>query len=273
MNYDKPLLKRFVSYYRPHLALFYTDLAAALILAAIELVYPAATTRIIDKLIPNGMVKELIITMAILLGLYIIMACMNYFMNYWGHVVGVRMEADMRSDFFKHLQKMPFSFFDKMRTGKLMSRIVNDLNQVTELAHHGPEDIFISVIMFVGSFVVLVQREWRLTLIIYLGVIPFMVWFSITQRKRMSQAFRRVREKTADINAQLENALAGIRVSQSFTNENYEINRFNEGNSHFKSAKKEAYHRMASFVTGINFLMTVLNVVVLGFGGFFTIKG
>jgi ATP-binding cassette subfamily B protein len=198
-------------------------------------------------------------------------AC-NYFMNYWGHVVGVRMEADMRSDLFKHMQKLDFKFYDNQRTGKLMSRMVNDLNEITELAHHGPEDIFISIVMLIGSFVILATMEWRLVLIIYLGIIPVMLWFSISQRSKMSKGFKDVREKTADINAQLENSLAGIRVAKSFTNEQYEIERFDEGNSLFRSAKNEAYHRMSIFISGMGFMMSVLNVAVLGFGGFFAYK-
>jgi ATP-binding cassette subfamily B protein len=201
------------------------------------------------------------------------MAGLNYFINYWGHVVGIRMEAEMRSDFFRHLQKMPFKFFDEHRTGKLMSRIVNDLNQITELAHHGPEDIFISAVMFIGAFIVLVQKQWLLTLIIFLVIIPIMVWFAVTQRTKMSEGFKEVREKMADINAQLENALAGIRVSKSFTNEDYEVRRFDEGNARFRTAKNHAYKAMAFFVTGFGFFFTMLNVVVLAIGGIFASKG
>lgn len=273
MKYDKSMIKRFISYYKDHKLLFSLDLAAAFFLAAIELVYPAATTEIVDKYIPNGEIGKLLFMIGVLVILYIIMAGLNYFINYWGHVVGIRIEASMRSDFFRHLQKMPFKFFDENRTGKLMSRIVNDLNQITELAHHGPEDLFISAVMFVGSFVVLIQKQWLLTLIIYLGILPIMIWFSISQRSKMSAGFKRVREKMADINAQLENALAGIRVSKSFTNEEYEIRRFDEGNALFRTAKNKAYRAMAFFVTGMGFLITMLNVVVLALGGVFASKG
>jgi len=247
-------------------------LAVAFCLAAIELVYPAFTTKIIDDLIPNSLVSQMFFMVALLLGLYVLMAGCNYFMNYWGHVVGVRMEADMRSDLFKHMQKLDFRFYDNQRTGKLMSRMVNDLNQIAELAHHGPEDIFISIVMLIGSFVILSTMEWRLVLIIYLVIIPLMLWFSISQRSKMSKGFKEVREKTADINAQLENSLAGIRVAKSFTNEEYEIKRFDIGNGLFRSAKNEAYRRMSVFMMGMGFLMSVLNVVVLGLGGWFAYK-
>ena len=269
MKYTKEMFVRFATYFKKHRVLFITDLVVAFFLAGIELVYPAFTTKIIDQLIPNKLLAQMLVMVGVLLGLYILMAACSYFMNYWGHVVGVRMEADMRSDLFKHLQKLDFKFYDNQRTGKLMSRMVNDLNEITELAHHGPEDIFISFVMLVGSFVILSFMEWRLTLIIYIGVIPVMIWFSITQRSKMSSGFKAVREKTADINAQLENSLAGIRVAKSFTNEDYEIKRFDEGNSLFRSAKNEAYHRMSIFASGMGFFISVLNVVALGLGGYF----
>ena len=272
MKYTKEMFIRFGTYFKKHRVLLITDLAVAFCLAAIELVYPIFTTRIIDDLIPNGLIAQMVTIVAILLGLYILMAACNYFMNYWGHVVGVRMEADMRSDLFKHMQKLDFKFYDNQRTGKLMSRMVNDLNEITELAHHEPEDIFISFVMLVGSFVILATMEWRLVLIIYLGIIPVMIWFSISQRSKMSKGFRDVREKTADINAQLENSLAGIRVAKSFTNEKYEIERFDVGNSRFRSAKNVAYRKMSVFITGMGFMMSVLNVAVLGFGGYFAYK-
>jgi len=272
-KYDKKTLLHFISFYKGHMKLFIASLIAAVLLAAIELVYPFIATRIVDDYIPEGLMQELFISMGILLLLYVVMAGLNYFIHYWGHVLGVRMEADMRSEFFVHLQKLPFKFFDNNRTGNLMSRMVNDLNQITELAHHGPEDILISVCMFAGSFIVLFSKEWRLTLVIYLVLIPLMFIFSVTQRKKMSRAFKTVRERTADINSQLENSLAGIRISKSYTNEEYEIERFNEGNYLFKSAKKEAYRQMARFMTGMGFLISLLNVVTLGLGGYLTYLG
>lgn len=273
MKYDKSMIKRFISYYKKHKLLFTLDLVAAFFLAAIELVYPAATTTIVDEYIPNGQMNKLLIMIVLLVGLYIIMAGLHYFIDYWGHVLGIRIEASMRSDFFRHLQKMQFKFYDNHRTGKLMSRIVNDLNQITELAHHGPEDLFISIVMFFGSFAVLMTKQWMLALIIYFGVVPIMVWFSITQRGRMNKGFRAVREKMADINAQLENSLAGIRVSKSFTNEEFEIEKFDISNSLFRGAKNAAYKAMSFFSSGMKFFMSILNVIVLALGGLFAYRG
>ena len=271
-KYGKKTILHFISFYKGHMKLFITSLIAAVLLSAIELVYPILATRIIDNYIPNNLMRELVASMLILVVLYIIMAGLSYFLHYWGHVLGVRMEADMRSEFFIHLQKLPFEFFDNNRTGNLMSRMVNDLNLISELAHHGPEDILISIVMFIGSFLVLLNREWRLTLVIYLFLIPLMVVFSITQRKKMSSAFKTVRERTADINSQLENSIAGIRVSKAYTNEEHEIARFNEDNSRFKSAKNDAYRSMSRFMTGMGFLISLLNIITLGLGGYLTYR-
>ena len=233
VKYDRAMIKRFLSYYKNHMKLFTLDMVAAFGLAAIELVYPAVTTRLIDVYIPGRMINQILIMGAVLLGIYLVMAGLNFFMNYWGHVMGVNMEADMRSDFFRHLQSLPFKFYDQHRTGKLMSRLVNDLNMVTEMAHHGPEDLFISIVMFAGSFFILFQMQWIMAVTIYVVAVPVLVWFSITQRAKMSNAFKEVRESMADINAQLENSLSGVRVAKSYTNEGYEIERFNIGNGLF----------------------------------------
>ncbi|MCD6476297.1 MAG: ABC transporter ATP-binding protein [Anaerolineaceae bacterium] len=273
VKYDRAMIKRFLSYYKNHMKLFTLDMVAAFGLAAIELVYPAVTTRLIDVYIPGRMINQILIMGAVLLGIYLIMAGLNFFMNYWGHVMGVNMEADMRSDFFRHLQSLPFKFYDQHRTGKLMSRLVNDLNMVTEMAHHGPEDLFISIVMFAGSFFILFQMQWIMAVTIYVVAVPVLVWFSITQRAKMSNAFKEVRESMADINAQLENSLSGVRVAKSYTNEGYEIERFNIGNGLFRFAKKKAYKRMATFMTGMGFLISFLNVLVLVLGGVFAYRG
>ena len=273
VKYDRAMIKRFLSYYKNHMKLFTLDMVAAFGLAAIELVYPAVTTRLIDVYIPGRMINQILIMGAVLLGIYLVMAGLNFFMNYWGHVMGVNMEADMRSDFFRHLQSLPFKFYDQHRTGKLMSRLVNDLNMVTEMAHHGPEDLFISIVMFAGSFFILFQMQWIMAVTIYVVAVPVLVWFSITQRAKMSNAFKEVRESMADINAQLENSLSGVRVAKSYTNEGYEIERFNIGNGLFRLAKKKAYKRMATFMTGMGFLISFLNVLVLVLGGVFAYRG
>jgi ATP-binding cassette subfamily B protein len=182
------------------------------------------------------------------------------------------MEYDMRKKLFEHFQIMDVSFFDNRRTGKLMSRIVNDLNLIAELAHHGPEDLFLSVLMFIGSFIILLTIEVKLTLIIF-AFLPFMLWFSIVKGVKMRGNFRQVRKKIADVNSNIENSISGVRVAKSFTNEEYELEKFDEGNIHFRNSKQDAYKTMAEFHTGINFPTNFLNLLTIALGGYFVYIG
>jgi ATP-binding cassette subfamily B protein len=262
------MLKRFISYYKPHRKLFIIDMVCAFFIAALDLVFPIATNTIIDEILPSGNMRALYIISAVLFVLYILRAIFNYIVDYWGHVVGTRMEHDMRRDLFAHLQTLDISFFDNTKTGYLMSRIVNDLREISELAHHGPEDLFLSIVMLLGSFIILLTVEWRLTLIVFMFV-PIMAWFAVSKRKKMMNAFREVRRKIAEVNAQLENSLSGIRVSKSFTNEEYEMEKFSEGNRLFKESRESAFKVMAEFFSGIHFLSNILNIVVVCVGGVF----
>ncbi|MTI68707.1 MAG: ABC transporter ATP-binding protein [Firmicutes bacterium] len=262
------LIKRFIPYYRPHKKLFILDMVCAFLMAGIDLVFPVISRDIINNVIPNRDLKTLYIFTITLVVLYILRAVFNYIVDYWGHVVGTRMEADMRNDLFSHIQTLDTRYFDETRTGHIMSRIVNDLREISELAHHGPEDIFLSAVMLLGSFVILLNVEWRLTLIVF-SFIPIMLWFAMNKRKKMMNAFRNVRKKIANVNSQLENSIAGIRVAKSFTNENHEMEKFAEGNREFKESREFAFKSMAEFFTGIHFLSNILNVVVISVGGLF----
>ncbi len=268
----KGTIRRFISYYKPHRKMFFYDMACALGSAGLGLLFPLITRRIMDVTIPEGNMSELIMLAAMLVGINIAIAMFSYYINYWGHVVGVRMEADIREDLFAHLQKLSFKYYDKNRTGQIMSKVLNDLNDITELAHHGPEDIFISIVMFSGSSVILFSVEWRLTLCL-LFMLPIIAWYAATRRKKMRDAFSDVRVKIADVNAQLENSISGIRVVQSFTNEAHEIERFAEGNSIFKTAKQVSYRAMSTFMSGMNFLTNMSNALVLIIGGYCVIVG
>ena len=265
-------LKKFVSYYRPHWKLFLLDLISAFIISALDLVFPMATRIYINTLIPNKNIRLIIIFTVSLLILYVIRAAFQYIVDYWGHVLGVRIEYDMRKDLFEHIQTLSFKFFDNVKTGHIMSRIVNDLNNISELAHHGPEDLFISLVMLVGSVIILFTIDWHLTIIIVLFV-PIIIWFAMSKRVEMHRAFKNVRKKIASINADIENSISGIRVAKSFTNEEYEIERFDRGNLELKGSKVVAYRSLAKFFTGIYFLMGILNVIVLGSGAYFILKG
>jgi ATP-binding cassette subfamily B protein len=266
---NKYSLKRFFPYYKPYKGLFIADMICALAIAAIELTYPALTRNILRDVIPQGNMGRLFAMLGFMLVLYIIMAALTWFVNYWGHIVGVRMEADMRRDLFSHMQTLPFKFYDNNITGVLMSRVVNDLNEIAELAHHGPEDLFLSLVMMIGSFIVLVGIEWHLAVVIFCVMVPFILWYSITRRTALSRTFRKLREKIGEINAILENSLSGIRVARAFTNEDYEKAKFNGGNSNFRQAKADSYRAMADYQTGITFLMSMVNIVVLAAGGWF----
>ncbi len=224
------------------------------------------------ELIPNLQLRLMVIYIGALILMYGVRLVLQYIVDYWGHVVGVRMEYRMRKDLFSHLQTMDFRFFDNTRVGHLMSRIVNDLRDVSELAHHGPEDLFIASLMLAGSFLYLVNINVQLTLIVFVFV-PFIGWYAISMRHRMSEAFRNEREKIAEVNADLENSLSGMRVAKSYTNEDYEMNRFDSANTHFRDARVTAYRRMAEYTSGLNFLTNLLNVAVLGAGGFYMYYG
>ncbi|MCT4597004.1 MAG: ABC transporter ATP-binding protein/permease [Vallitalea sp.] len=239
----------------------------AFLIAIIDLSVPMLSRFALHKLLPKNQFKPFFLFMILLISLYIIRAVFQYIVDYWGHILGVRMEYDMRKDLFKHLQTLSFRFYDKTRTGHIMSRMINDLNEITELAHHGPEDLFLSLIMLIGAFFALLTIEWRLALAVYI-FIPFLVWFAIKQRTKMSRGFKDVKKKIADVNAQLESSISGIRVSKSFANEEYEIDKFTVGNKQFRVSKNGAYRNMAVFMLGMHFTTNILNVVVLGFGGY-----
>ena len=266
------MIKEFIKYYKPYKKLFFMDLLAALLFAGCNLVYPMITRDIMNEVVPNKDLRMLIIFAFTLLFIFIMKAFLNHFMQYWGHVVGVRMQADMRSEVFTHLQKLPNSYFDNHKTGVTMSRIINDLMDISELAHHGPEDLFISLVMFVGSFIILLNINIPLTFIIF-AILPFVVIFAARQKRRMQKAFMETRVTTGEVNATLENSIAGMKVTKSFCNEKEELRKFNESNNVFKKARQEAYRVMADYFSGMNLFMDLLELVALVAGGYFTYLG
>ncbi|WP_313757358.1 ABC transporter ATP-binding protein [Tissierella sp.] len=265
------MIKRFASYYKPYKKLFFIDMFFALLISISDLIFPIFTRKMINNIIPEGRMDLLVRWTIIMILLFILRYISNYIVLYWGHILGVKIEHDMRRDIFSHLQSLPFSYYDNTKTGHIMSRIVNDLRDITELAHHGPEDLFISLVMLLGSFVVLIRIEWRLTLILF-TFIPIAIWFIMSKRNRMSNSFREVRKKIANVNSQLENSISGIRVAKSFTNEEYEIEKFNEGNLKFSNARKGSYKVMAEFLAGIGIMSSILNLLVISLGGYFVYR-
>ena len=262
------MLKRFLAYYKPHKLLFTLDMLASLAVAMIGIVYPMITRHMLNDLIPNQKNRMIVICGIALLGVYLIRMLLNFFIQYYGHVMGVRMQAQMRSDMFNHLEKLPYSFYDNHETGKIMSRMTNDLMDISELAHHGPENIIISSASIIISFTYLCTINPWLTLIIF-ACVPFLLIAATTLRKRMRDAFMNSRKSTAEINAALESSISGIRVTKAFNNAEKEREKFEKGNGAFVEARKDAYRAMGQFHSSTSFITDVFNVVVLIAGGLF----
>ncbi len=262
------MLKRFLSYYRPHKLIFTFDMLAALAVALLGIIYPMITREMLNELIPNREYRMIVIFGIGLLIIYIIRMLLNYFIQYYGHVMGVRMQAQMRSDMFRHLEKLPYTFYDNHETGKIMSRMTNDLMEISELAHHGPENLIISAISIVISFIYLAGINIWLTLIIFVCV-PFLLLIALVLRKRMRDAFMESRVSTAQINASLESSISGIRVTKAFTNSDKEEEKFEQGNRRFVKARNKAYRAMGQFHSMTSFITDVFNVIILIAGGFF----
>ncbi len=266
------MLKRFIAYYKTHRVMFTFDMVASLMIAAIGLCYPILTRKMLNDLIPNEQIMLLVIYGILLLLVYLVRMLLRYYVDFYGHVVGVRMQSEMRRDLFKKLESLPFSYYDDNETGKIMSRMTNDLMNVSELAHHGPETLLISGIMIIGSTVYLSTIDPLLTFIIFCCV-PFLVAVSVPLRKRMSEAFTESRKNIALINSSLESSISGIRVTKAFTNERKEEEKFQESNSAFVNSRMKAYKAMAQFFCSTSFITDVFNVIILVAGGIFISNG
>ena len=262
------MLKRFLAYYKPHKKIFVLDMLAALTVSLIGVFYPIITRVMLNDLIPNKKYKFIVIFGVSLLLLYIVRMLLNYFIQYYGHIMGVRMQAEMRSDMFRHLQKLPYGYFDNNETGKIMTRMTSDLWEISELAHHGPENLIISAISIVVSFIYLSTIDIWLTLIIF-ACVPFLLAISMSLRKKMRNAFKKSRESVGEINASLESSISGIRVTKAFTNAGKEEEKFEVGNGRFVESRKEAYHAMGLFHSSTAFVTDVFNVIILIAGGIF----
>ena len=267
--------KKFLSYYKPYKKIFFADMFFALCAAVISLIYPLVVRVITNDILVNYDINEgfriILKLLLLLIGLAILELGCNYYITYRGHMMGAQMERDMRNEIFEHYQKLSFSFYDNQKTGQLMTRITNDLFDITELCHHGPEDIVISIIKFVGAFIILATINLYLTLLVF-AVIPIMFAFAYFMKGRMNKAFRKNRERIADINAQIEDNLSGIRVVKSFANEQQEMEKFGVGNERFVQSKDNSYRQMAMYHSGLSLFISLINVVVIGFGGIFIIR-
>ena len=272
MDFNKKPLKIFFSYYKPHIGLFIADMLCAFFMAAIDVAFPMFSRYALNTLIPNYQLKTFLILVAILLAGFCIHKMCNWFVAYWGHVFGNRVEQDMRRDVFDHLEKLPFSFYDTNRTGKIMSRATTDLFEITELAHHGPEDFSIAVLNLLGAFVMLLTIRWELAIIVFITM-PVMIFIVISSRRNLSKASTRVKETTAEVNASLESSISGIRVTKGFNNEDFERARFDVSNKQYSAAKQNRFKYMASFFSNIEFCNNLLSLMTLAVGGYFIMKG
>lgn len=273
INYHKthPLVI-FFSYYQPHIRLFLLDMGCAFLICLIDLGFPYLSRMAINRLLPQSLYHVFFLLIFIFVLAYIVKGLLYYVVSNWGHIFGVRVEADMRRDLFAHLESLSFSFYDRNRTGVLMSRVTNDLFEVTELAHHGPEDLFISCVTLVGAFFIMFSIEWRLAVIVF-SVVPFFVLFSILQRRKMRRVNLGVKAETAQVNATIESSISGMRTAKAFNNEENEIHKFHEVNTQFVKAKTRYYHVMAVFQGMMEFSTSIMPVLVIGAGGYFIMKG
>ncbi|NLL99834.1 MAG: ABC transporter ATP-binding protein [Treponema sp.] len=267
MNYNDSPVKIFFSYYKPHLKIFFVDMFFALVYATVDLAFPVLSKITLEKFLPQKMYSFFFVLIAIMIALYLLRSTASYIVTYWGHRFGLLVETDMRRDAFAHVEKQSYSFFDKHRTGHLMSRVTYDLFDITELAHHGPEDILISIVTFIGSFIIMLTIRWELAVIVY-TIIPLMLFFTAKSRKKMSSTQKKVKEKTAEINSSIESSISGIRVTKVFTNENYENEKFKKHNDEYMNAKVSTHKAFAGFHFRIEFFTHILYVVVLAVGGY-----
>ncbi len=265
-------MKQFIKYYKPHIGLLLLDLFSAIFISLIDLYYPMVTRDLINNIIPNKQFSLIYQAGAILLVLFIFRMFFEYIIGYYGHVLGARMEYDMRRDIFNHIQKLSNNFFDNTKTGHLMSRIVNDLVDIAEIAHHGPEDLFISIIRVVGAFILLLYINVWLTLIVF-AIIPIMFLFMVIYNSKLKKIFQKYRESVADINAKVEDSISGIRVVKSFTNEDYEKSKFDLGNTRYKNIRSKTVKHIGFFDAGVHFFSNLSIVITLVAGGYFVSKG
>ena len=266
------MLKRFIAYYKPHKKLLSLDLLASLLISVIGMVYPIVTNKMLNEYIPNKMYLTIVISGVLVLALYVARMLLRYFVQYYGHMIGVRMQSAMRLDLFSHLEKLPYSFYDNHETGRIMTRITSDLFEVCELAHHGPENLLISSVMILLSFSYLITIDPYLTLIIFTCV-PILVIVSWNMRKPMRRAFDDRRKSNATINAAVESSVTGIRVTKAYTNAEREVEKFGKGNEQFVDASRRAYRAMAMFHSSTSFVTDIFNVFILIAGGLFLYSG
>ncbi len=269
---EKSTLQIFLSYFKPHRRLFLMDLGCALMISLIDLAFPYISRWCMYELLPKSAYQTFFAVMAVVLAAFALRAALTYVICYWGHTFGILVEADIRRDLFRHMQELSFDYFDRNRTGQLMSRLTADLFDITELAHHGPEDVFISGVTIAGALAIMFTIQWRLALVIavILPIFFVVVWIC---RRSMQEASRRVKQRTAVINADIESGLSGIRTAKAFANEETELRKFETSNDSFKTSKRQFHKAMGRFNAVMEFFLCILSVAVIAAGGVFIMRG
>ena len=268
---ERGLLRIFLGYFKPHRKLFALDMFCAFLVAAVDLAFPLVSRNAMNELLPHDLYGTFFTVMGIMAAAYLLRALLYYVICYWGHTFGIRVEADIRRDLFKHMQTLGYGFYDRNRTGQLMSRLTTDLFEITELAHHGPEDLIISLLTIVGALIVMFSIEWRLALVVCI-ILPILLAVVIIRRRKMSAVSKNVKKRTAAINAEIESSLSGIRTAKAFANESVEFGKFTEANERFKVSKREFHREMGIFSGSLEFFMSILTVAVIAVGGFLVMQ-
>ena len=266
------LLRIFLSYFGPHRRLFLLDMLCALFIGAVDLIFPLISRRAINTMLPAHAYHTFFVVMGIMAAAYLVRAFFYYIIAYYGHTFGIRVEADIRRDLFRHMQSLGYEFYDHNRTGQLMSRLTSDLFEITELAHHGPEDLLISTLTILGALGIMASIEWRLTLVVAC-ILPVFLAAIMSRRRKMSAASRNEKQKTAAINVGIESSLSGIRTARAFANESAEVGKFNTANEEFKVSKRAFHHEMGVFNATMEFFMTLLSTAVIAVGGYLIMRG
>ena len=269
---QKSPLSIFLHYFGNHKALFAVDILCAVGIAAIDLTFPLVTRKALYDLLPNQLYRTFFFIMLAVALSYVLRTFLNYIVAYYGHTFGIRVEADIRKDLFAHMQELSFDYYDRNRTGKLMARLTSDLFELTELAHHGPEDLLTSGLTILGALAVMLSVRWELALVVAL-TIPVFLAVAMVMRKRMARASVGAKEKTGHINQEIESSLSGVRTAKAFANEQAEINRFNAANEVYKTSKREFHKAMGMFHSSVEFFLCMLNVIIVGFGGYYVMRG
>ena len=270
-DYTRPIMSIFISYFRPHWKLFALDLSCALIASCIDLAFPLVARHGMYHLLPDRAFEAFFLVMAVFVVAFMLKSVMQYIITYWGHMFGVRVEADLREDLFVHIQSLDFEFFDKNRTGQLLSRMTGDLFEITELSHHGPEDLFIAGVTIIGAIIIMFTIQWKLALLILI-LIPVFLFIVLLCRRNMVRTSKRVKVKLAEINGEIESGLSGVRTSKAFANEKADFNKFAAANEQFKTAKCDNYKAFGQFNSSLEYFMSIMPVAIMAFGGWLIMK-